>query len=101
MPRFQYLGQSHTFVQNVKGVAQKVKVVEGEFVDIEEGIHSDARLMMAGFRKVVEGAGEIIAAGADAIEKVVDSIQDIKEVVTGEDSKDTAPKPAKNANAKK
>ena len=54
MPKYQYVENGHTFVRTTKASQEKSKVVEGEIVDIEDGIYSEGRLMLAGFAAVVE-----------------------------------------------
>jgi hypothetical protein len=79
MPKFQYIGEGHTLVQTQKANREKVKVVQGEIIDIEEGIFSDGRLMMAGFQKIIDGIEDVVEAAGNVAE-------DIKDAITGEDS---------------
>lgn len=49
---------------------EKSKVVTGEIIDIEEGIFSDGRLMLAGFQKIMEGVEDIIEGAKEIIDDI-------------------------------
>lgn len=66
--RYQYLGEDYTLIRPTKG-APKEKVVQGEVIEIEDGLYEKGRLIMGGFRQVV-GKGEnmtVVEAGNDAV----------------------------------
>lgn len=66
--RYQYLGADYTLIRPSTGAA-KEKVVHGEFIELEDGLHDKGRLIMGGFRKVI-GKGEnmtVLEAGNDAV----------------------------------
>lgn len=79
MPKFQYVGDGHTLVTTSKETAEKTKVVHGEIVEIDEGLHSDGRLQLAGFRKV---AGIVTEAAADVVETAVTAAAEIAQTVS-------------------
>lgn len=84
MPKFQYIGDGHTLIQTSKSSKEKVKVVQGEIVDVEDGIFSDGRLMLAGFQKVIDGL-------EDVVEGAVGVAKTISNAVTGENAPETTP----------
>ncbi len=66
--RYQYLGEDYTLIRPSTG-APKEKVVQGEIIEIEDGLYDKGRLIMGGFRKVI-GKGEnmtVVEAGNDAV----------------------------------
>lgn len=71
MSKYQYLGEGHTLIQTAKAVKDKVKVVQGEIVEVEEGIFSDGRLMLAGFQKIVDGVEDIVDGATNIITDIV------------------------------
>jgi len=83
MAKFQYVADGHTLVQTTKTSKEKVKVVTGEIVEIEDGIFSDGRLMMAGFQKIIDGIEDVVEAAANVAEE-------IKDAITGTDSEQEA-----------
>lgn len=83
MAKFQYVADGHTLVQTTKTSKEKVKVVTGEIVEIEDGIFSDGRLMMAGFQKIIDGIEDVMEAAGNVAEE-------IKDAITGTDSEQEA-----------
>lgn len=66
--RYQYLGEDYTLIRPSTG-APKEKVVNGEIIEIEDGLYEKGRLIMGGFRVLV-GKGEnakALEAGNDAV----------------------------------
>jgi len=89
MSLFQYIGEGHTLVRTLKSSAEKVKIVQGEAVEIEEGLYTDGRLVMAGFQKIVEWIGDMLEGTADIIEDVIGGDeQEEEEKVDGSEGTD-------------
>ena len=49
------MGDSHTLIRTTKADKTKSKVVNGEIIELEEGLFTDGRLMLAGFQKIADG----------------------------------------------
>lgn len=74
----QYIGEGHTIILPTSKAKEKVKVVQGEIIELEADLYSAARLFQAGFQ-LIEDAAE------DAIDAVGDAVKDITEVITDKD----------------
>jgi hypothetical protein len=78
MAFYQYTAEGHTLVQTKKSTREKTKVVNGEIIEIEDGLHAAGRLMLAGFEQIEEGA-ELL------VDTLVEGAKDIVEAITGAD----------------
>lgn len=91
MSLFQYVGEGHTLVRTLKSSAEKVKVVQGEAVEIEDGLYSQGRLIMAGFQKILDGVEDIITGTAEVIEDVTNGSENISDILNDKAPEDTTP----------
>lgn len=92
MAKFQYIAEGHTLVQTTKAAKEKVKVVTGEIIDIEDGIFTDGRLMMAGFQKIIDGIEDVVEAAGNLVEDIKDAITGNETAEKTEETEENSPK---------
>jgi hypothetical protein len=101
MPKYQLIEEGHTLIRTMKSSAEKIKVSTGEIVEIEEGLFTDGRLMLAGFQKIVDGIEDVIDGAVNAAETIVSGIETLVGDTTPADTTENAPeaKPEGTENA--